>query len=202
MLVGNKHYRTIWLSEKNPEVVQIIDQRLLPHEFVIVDLRSVADFATAIKDMYVRGAPLIGATAAYGLCLALRDDPSDTSLEKAAAQLLATRPTAVNLRWALDDMRATLAGTSGQARIDAAYARAAAICDEDVEISRGIGQHGVRLLEQIAAAKQGGTVNVLTHCNAGSLATAEYGTATAPDGVSMISTLCPCTSDQSVLPIW
>jgi methylthioribose-1-phosphate isomerase len=141
----------------------------------------MADAAQAIRSMQVRGAPLIGATAAYGLCLAMRDDASDANLASACETLLATRPTAVNLRWALDDMRAVLAPLSALDRPAAAYSRAAAICDEDVAMCRAIGDHGVRLLRDIwEKSGKSRPVNVLTHCNAGWLATVDWGTATAP----------------------
>ena len=131
--------------------------------------------------MQVRGAPLIGATAAYGICLALRADASDESLERAYAELLATRPTAVNLNWALDEMLAAVRNRPREERVAAAYRRAAEICDEDVAINQAIGRHGLKLIEEIAAAKKPGErVNVLTHCNAGWLATVDCGTALAP----------------------
>ena len=172
--------RTIWLHPDDPGVVQIVDQRLLPHEYRIHDLKSWQDGATAIRDMYVRGAPLIGATAAWSLYLAALhgSDPRDATREAAVA-LAATRPTAVNLRWAIDRMLAC----ADEADVDVATAmrrEARAICDEDVEISRNIGEHGVLLLDEIARRKVEGPVNVLTHCNAGALATIEWGTATAP----------------------
>jgi methylthioribose-1-phosphate isomerase len=159
--------------------VQIIDQTRLPHAFPIVDLTSMEQAATAIRDMWVRGAPLIGATAAYGMALQMAEDPSDAALARAYDVLHATRPTAINLRWALDDLRGLLAPLPPADRATAAYARAAAICDEDVEINRRIGEHGVALIEAIAARKPG-PVNILTHCNAGWLATVDWGTATSP----------------------
>jgi methylthioribose-1-phosphate isomerase len=172
-------YRSIWLGEHGT-AVRIIDQRWLPHEFRIVDLRSLEDAAVAIADMWVRGAPLIGATAAYGVALGMAADPSDRSLEDGCRRLFATRPTAVNLRWALDEMRRVLSPLPPDRRIDAAYRRAAEIADEDVEMNRRIGEHGVRLIEAIAARKNGEPVNILTHCNAGWLATVDWGTATSP----------------------
>lgn len=175
-------FRTIWLKPDDDTVVQIIDQRMLPHEFVIRDLASWRDCAAAIRDMWVRGAPLIGATAAWGLYLAVLETGDDrNALQQAARSLEASRPTAVNLRWALERMSvaAGRAGNEGDlAR--ALRAEAQAICDEDIEISRGIGRHGLRLIEDIAARKNGEPVNVLTHCNAGALATINWGTATAP----------------------
>jgi methylthioribose-1-phosphate isomerase len=179
MEIDGVHYRTIWIGDDGWSV-QIIDQTRLPHEFEIVTLRSVDDAAVAIRDMLVRGAPLIGATAAYGVALALRGDPSDAALERAAETLAATRPTAVNLRWALDEMRTVAAGEPVDRRAAAAYRRAARICDDDVEICRGIGEHGLELLRSVAEKKGGGPVEVLTHCNAGWLATVDWGTATAP----------------------
>src|SRR6516225_4112371 len=152
MNVDGRPYRTIWLNADGSSV-DIIDQRWLPHEFRIVTLRSVAEAATAMKDMWVRGAPLIGATAAYGLALAMRDDPSDAALDAARDKLAATRPTAINLRWALDAVRALLMPLAPQARAVAAYAEAKRIADEDVEINRAIGAHGLKILRRLAASK-------------------------------------------------
>lgn len=178
MKVGTQHYRSIWLGADGRSV-QIIDQTRLPHEFVVVDLQTLDHAAVAIRDMWVRGAPLIGATAAYGMALAMADDPSDAGLSRAHDLLYATRPTAVNLRWALDEMRRVLLPLPPSGRADAAYARATAICDEDVEINRQIGAHGLSVIAAIAARKDG-PVNILTHCNAGWLATVDWGTATSP----------------------
>ncbi len=175
MKVDGVHYRPIW---DEGGAVRIIDQTRLPFAFETAALASEAEAARAIADMLVRGAPLIGATAAYGMTLAMREDASDANLAAAHARLLATRPTAVNLRWALDDMAAVLRPVAPADRAEAALARARAICDEDVEINRRIGANGLPLLEAIAAGK--GRVNVLTHCNAGWLATVDWGTATAP----------------------
>ena len=172
-------FRTIWLKPDNPSVVQIIDQRLLPHEYKVHDLHTWQDADTAIADMYVRGAPLIGATAAWGLYLAALQDPTASGVSAAAAALLQSRPTAVNLRWAIERVL-RLVSDSDDRLVERIRDEAQAICDEDVEISRGIGNNGVTLLEEIAKRKAGDTVNVLTHCNAGSLATINYGTATAP----------------------
>ena len=174
-----ENFRTIWLKADDPSVVQIIDQRLLPHEYTVHDLRTWQDADTAIADMYVRGAPLIGATAAWGLYLAALSDPTPAGVRSAAEALLQSRPTAVNLRWAIERIL-RLVEASGDDLVQRIRADAQAICDEDVEISRGIGNHGVVLLEEIARRKPGETINVLTHCNAGSLATINYGTATAP----------------------
>jgi len=179
MRVGGAEYRTIWLGEDG-ETVQIIDQTRLPHEFVVLDLDTVADAARAIRTMEVRGAPLIGATAAYGLALAMREDPSDSGLEAASELLRATRPTAVNLHWALDEVGRRLRDVDPAERQSLAYARAAEICDEDVAICRSIGEHGAGVIEKLAAEQDGEPVNLLTHCNAGWLATVDWGTALAP----------------------
>jgi methylthioribose-1-phosphate isomerase len=180
MNVDGKHTRTIWL-EADGITVGTIDQTLLPHRFETIALKSVEDAARAIKTMQVRGAPLIGATAAYGICLAVFADPSDEALRRAYGMLLATRPTAINLKWALDEMMSALRGKSGQDRVSAAYARALAICEEDIAINAALGRHGAKLIEAIAAKKAPGErINVLTHCNAGWLATVDWGTATAP----------------------
>ncbi|NNG05483.1 MAG: S-methyl-5-thioribose-1-phosphate isomerase [Inquilinus sp.] len=180
MKIDGVPYRTIWVNEDGRSV-EIIDQTALPHVFRTVTLKTLEDAAAAIRDMLVRGAPLIGATAAYGICLAMRDDPSDDALDAACRTLAATRPTAVTLRWALDEMRGALRNRARDERVAAAYARAAEICDEDVAISEAIGEHGLALIREIAAAKPPGEpVNVLTHCNAGWLATVDWGTATAP----------------------
>ncbi|HWB44035.1 MAG TPA: S-methyl-5-thioribose-1-phosphate isomerase [Hyphomicrobiaceae bacterium] len=180
MNIGGKPYRTIWLAPDGWSV-EIIDQTKLPHALAFVSLRSVQEAARAIASMQVRGAPLIGATAAYGVCLALREDASDEALDRAIETLAAQRPTAINLRWALEEMRKAVRNLPRDRRVAAAYARAAAICDEDVETNRAIGRHGAALLREIAARKAPGErVNVLTHCNAGWLATVDRGTAIAP----------------------
>ena len=180
MKVGDRHYRTIWLNA-NGRSVDVIDQRWLPHEFRVVTIDNVDDLAAAIREMWVRGAPLIGVAAAYGMALQTIADPSDAALGEARAKLLATRPTAVNLRWALDDMLRTLQPLALSGRQAAAYRRAAEVADEDVAINLGIGKHGLALIETIAAGKKPGErVNILTHCNAGWLATVDYGTATSP----------------------
>ena len=175
-------FRTIWLSPEDDAVVQIIDQRLLPHEYRIHDLKTWQDGVVAIADMYVRGAPLIGATAAWSLYLAALHANNDLAKIQASADaLLESRPTAVNLRWAIERVMQRL-HESDTANDFTQLARQEAenICDEDIEISRGIGNHGLTLIEAIARKKKGETVNVLTHCNAGSLATINWGTATAP----------------------
>jgi methylthioribose-1-phosphate isomerase len=180
MKVDGKHTRTIWL-EPDGWTVGTIDQTRLPYRFETIRLASLQDAAHAISSMQVRGAPLIGATAAYGVCLALREDASDAALESACAQLVVTRPTAINLKWALDEMVAVVRNRPREERLAAAYRRAAEICDEDVAINAAIGRHGLELIEQAAARKpRGEPVNVLTHCNAGWLATVDWGTATAP----------------------
>jgi methylthioribose-1-phosphate isomerase len=179
MNVAGKPTRSIWFEADGE--VGIIDQTLLPFRFATVRLASLEDAVRAIRTMQVRGAPLIGATAAGGICLALRADTSDEALERAYAALLATRPTAVNLRWALDEMLAALRNRPRAERLAAAYRRAAEISEEDVAINQAMGRHGLKLIEAVAARKaQGERVNVLTHCNAGWLATVDWGTATAP----------------------
>jgi methylthioribose-1-phosphate isomerase len=177
MKVDGKPYRTIWLGSDGT-TVQAIDQTLLPHRFVIRDLCTVEDAETAIRTMIVRGAPLIGAAAAYGMALAMAADPSDANLERAGKLLLASRPTAVNLRWALDDLRALLAPLPQGKRREAAYRRAAEICDEDAEICRNIGVNGLAEIKRLTP--RGERLNALTHCNAGWLATVDWGTALSP----------------------
>ncbi len=179
MKIDGRETRTIWV-ENDGESVGIIDQTLLPHRFATVPLKTLADAAHAIQSMQVRGAPLIGATAAYGVWLALREDASDENLECAYTALKATRPTAINLKWALDEMLAAVRNRPRSERVAAALRRAGEICDEDVAINANIGRHGLKLIEEIAAKKNGARVNVLTHCNAGFLATVDLGTATAP----------------------
>jgi methylthioribose-1-phosphate isomerase len=180
MKVDGRDMRTIWL-EPDGWSVGIIDQTALPHQFTTVRLSSVEDIARAIATMQVRGAPLIGATAAYGVALALRADASDEALERACAMLAATRPTAVNLKWALDEMVAVVRNRPREERLGAAYRRAAEICEEDVAINQAIGRHGANLIAAIAAKKEAGQpAQVLTHCNAGWLATVDFGTALAP----------------------
>ena len=182
---SGEDFRTIWQKPDDPAVIQIIDQRRLPHEYVVADLASWRDGAHAISEMLVRGAPLIGATAAWSLYLAALEGRGEANrrefIRRAAKELAATRPTAVNLRWAIDRVLTVLSQTeNGDAVEDALEREARKICDEDIEISRGIGEQGLKLIEEIAARKSGDTVNILTHCNAGSLATINWGTATAP----------------------
>lgn len=180
MKVGDRHYRTIWVREDGRSV-DIIDQRWLPHDFRVETVDTVDGIATAIRDMWVRGAPLIGVTAAYGVAIQMRDDPSDAALESVWRQLHETRPTAINLRWALDEMTRVLSPLAASERAGAAWKRAAEIADEDVELNRSIGRYGLEIIRKIAAGKKPGEpVRILTHCNAGWLATVDYGTATAP----------------------
>jgi methylthioribose-1-phosphate isomerase len=179
MKVDGRHFRSIWLDSDGWSVCAI-DQRKLPHEFVVSRLTTCDEVADAIRSMLVRGAPLIGATAAYGMALAMRDDRSEAAIERAYQALIATRPTAINLKWALDAMRAMLQRLPPSARADAAYARADDIAEQDITINQGIARNGLPLIEAIAVRKPGEPVNVLTHCNAGWLATVDWGTALAP----------------------
>ncbi|SCY86768.1 S-methyl-5-thioribose-1-phosphate isomerase [Desulfoluna spongiiphila] len=185
MKVDGKEMRPIWLSSDNPLEVHVIDQRMLPHELVIAPLKDVDDTIHAIREMFVRGAPLIGATGAWGVYLACINAPggqvTDAWVETEAKRLKASRPTAVNLAWAVDRMTARIAAVDGDGpRVRAAREEAAAITDEEAENCRLIGEFGVALIEEISRKKKGETVNILTHCNAGWLACVEYGTATAP----------------------
>jgi len=175
--VSGRHYRTIWPVAGG--VVRVIDQSRLPFEFCTVDLETLEDAARAIRTMIVRGAPLIGATAAYGIALGLRADASDAGLEAAERALRATRPTAQNLGWALLRMRRALEAVPPRDRVEIAYREASSICDADVEQCRAIGRHGMQILRKLAASS-GRAVNVLTHCNAGWLACVDWGTALAP----------------------
>jgi methylthioribose-1-phosphate isomerase len=180
MNVDGKPMRSIWL-EPDGWSVGVVDQTALPHRLLTARLTTLADAAHAISAMVIRGAPLIGATAAYGMALALREDASDEALERAYATLLATRPTAINLKWALDEMMAVVRNRPRAERPAAAYRRAAEICAQDIAINTGIAKSGLPLIEAIAATKPPGErVNVLTHCNAGWLAAVDVGTATAP----------------------
>jgi methylthioribose-1-phosphate isomerase len=180
MNIDGTPWRTIW-REPSGDTVGIIDQTLLPHRFETRTLRSLADAAEAIATMRVRGAPLIGATAAYGLALGLVADASDAGLDRACAELTATRPTASNLAWALRRLRRGLEGTSIGDRAERAFELAGALCDEDVEINASIGEHGLALIHELQQRRQrGGTFHILTHCNACWLATVDWGTALAP----------------------
>jgi methylthioribose-1-phosphate isomerase len=179
MKIDGKHYRTIWLNQDGKSV-DIIDQTKLPHRFESVTLRTLEDAARAISTMQVRGAPLIGATAAYGVALGLRVAATDEALDQACETLAATRPTAINLRWALNEMQKAVRNQPRDRRVAAAYARAAEICDEDVETNSRIGEHGLGIIRAHADKKGGAVVNILTHCNAGWLACVDWGTALAP----------------------
>ena len=179
MNINGKAMRTIWVKPDGFPV-EIIDQTALPHELKIVSLKTSDDAAYAIQAMLVRGAPLIGVTAAYGVALAMREDASDTSLEEAIDLLAAQRPTAVNLRWALEEMRRVLGPLPGDERPRAAFKHAAKLATEDVDMCRRIGVNGLDIIRQIAARKGGQPVNILTHCNAGWLACVDWGTATSP----------------------
>jgi methylthioribose-1-phosphate isomerase len=188
MKIAGRPMRTIWLAADGWSV-EIIDQTRLPHALVTTLLKTTDDAARAIKTMQVRGAPLIGATAAYGVALAMHADPSDASLARALPTLAQQRPTAVNLRWALDEMRKTIAPLEPAERAAAAYAKAAAIANDDVEMCRQIGLHGLKIIEKIAADRKGvrpggsdpiRPIDILTHCNAGWLACVDWGTATSP----------------------
>ena len=188
MNVNGKHYRTIWIDADDPGIVKIIDQRWLPHQFVIEDLQTVEDVARSIREMHVRGAGLIGATAGMGMYIAsLHADRGSTgafvsSMKKAGEILVATRPTAVNLEWAVKRQLKAIEACDGTAdeRIRQVKATAMAIADEDAGFCRRIGRHGLEIIKKLRDAKQGETVNILTHCNAGWLAFVDYGTATSP----------------------
>jgi methylthioribose-1-phosphate isomerase len=180
MNIDGNPYRSVWVDPADAWSVRIIDQTRLPWSFELLRLTSAREAAQAIRGMQVRGAPLIGAVAAFGMALAARDDASSPALESAAEMLLATRPTAVNLRWALDRMMARLRAARTANRVEAAYREARAIADEDVAQNEAIGQHGLRLIEDIARRTGGRPINILTHCNAGWLATVDWGTALAP----------------------
>jgi len=180
MKVRGQPMRTIWLASDG-RTAEIIDQTKLPHELVVAGLRTLEDGARAIRTMQVRGAPLIGATAAYGMALAVADDPSDAGVAAAVKALSATRPTAVNLRWALAEMERVLRGLPENRRYTAALAQAGEIAEADVAINRAIGEHGEGLIAEVRRRKGAGArVSVLTHCNAGWLATVDWGTALAP----------------------
>jgi methylthioribose-1-phosphate isomerase len=180
MKVDGKPFRSIWV-EGDGWTIGAIDQRRLPHEFVLAKLTTCEEAADAIRSMLVRGAPLIGVTAAYGVALAMRADPSGGALERACEMLVETRPTAINLKWALDEMHKALVQLPRSERTAAAYVRAGEIAEEDVAINQAIGRHGLALIEAISPRKKPNeAINILTHCNAGWLATVDWGTATAP----------------------
>ena len=178
MKIEGKEYRTIWFDEKN-QVVKIIDQTKLPHKFIIKDLKTVKDAINAIKTMEVRGAPLIGATAAYGLVLAIMENNDQTFLKKSSEDLIDSRPTAINLKWAVDRMMKKLSGVNSDQILNIALNEAKEICEEDVKFCENIGLNGLKIIEEIYNKKKD-TVNILTHCNAGWLATIDWGTATSP----------------------
>ncbi|OTA15298.1 S-methyl-5-thioribose-1-phosphate isomerase [Xenorhabdus vietnamensis] len=180
MKINGTHYRSVWLADDD-HTVEIFDQTKLPFEIQTIQLRTMQDAATAIKEMWVRGAPLIGAVAAYGMALAMRQESSDENLRKSYDILVKTRPTAINLKWALDRTYQALENTQHSLREATAYRIANEIADEDVELCRKIGEHGLKIIQSIAATKPTGeVVNILTHCNAGWLATVDWGTALAP----------------------
>jgi len=176
MRIQGKEYRTIWYEEK---VVKIIDQTKLPHQFIIKDLNSVKDAINAIKIMEVRGAPLIGGTAAYGIVLAIQESTEKEFINKSAEELIQSRPTAINLKWAVDRMMNKLSGINSDQILNIALQEAKEICDEDEKFCENIGINGLRIIEEIYNKKKS-TVNILTHCNAGWLATINWGTATSP----------------------
>jgi len=176
MRIQGKEYRTIWYEEK---VVKIIDQTKLPHQFIIKDLNSVKDAINAIKVMEVRGAPLIGGTAAYGIVLAIQESTEKEFINKSAEELIQSRPTAINLKWAVDRMMNKLSGINSDQILEIALKEAQEICDEDEKFCENIGINGLKIIEEIYNKKKD-TVNILTHCNAGWLATINWGTATSP----------------------
>ena len=176
MKIEGKEYRTIWFENN---VVKIIDQTKLPHQFIIKDLKTVKDAINAIKTMEVRGAPLIGATAAYGLVLAIMENNDQTFLKKSSEDLINSRPTAINLKWAVDRMMKKLSGINSEQILNIALNEAKEICEEDVKFCENIGLNGLKIIEEIYNKKKD-TVNILTHCNAGWLATIDWGTATSP----------------------
>ena len=176
MKIKGKDYRTIWFENNS---VKIIDQTKLPHQFIIKDLKTVKDSINAIKSMEVRGAPLIGATAAYGLVLSIIENTDQAVLKKSSNDLIASRPTAINLKWAVDRMMKKLSGVNSDKILKLALEEARSIVEEDVEFCKNIGTNGLKIIEDIANKKKN-TVNILTHCNAGWLATIDWGTATAP----------------------
>ena len=176
MKIEGKEYRTIWFENN---VVKIIDQTKLPHQFIIKDLKTVKDTINAIKVMEVRGAPLIGGTAAFGIALAVQENNDPEFITKSAEELIQSRPTAINLKWAVDRMISKLSGINSDQILDIALTEAKEICDEDEKFCENIGINGLKIIEEIYNKKKD-TVNILTHCNAGWLATINWGTATSP----------------------
>ena len=176
MKINGKEFRTIWLEDNK---VKIIDQTKLPHKFVIKDLKTTKDAISAIKNMEVRGAPLIGATAAYGLVLSIIEKNDLSFLKKNSEDLIASRPTAINLKWAVDRMMKKLSGVNSNEILNLAISEAKSICEEDIGFCKSIGLHGLKIIEEIAKKKKD-KINILTHCNAGWLATINWGTATSP----------------------
>ena len=176
MKIEGKEYRTIWFENNS---VKIIDQTKLPHQFIIKDLKTVKDSINAIKTMEVRGAPLIGATAAYGLVLAIIENNEQSFIKKSAEDLIRSRPTAINLKWAVDRMMKKLSGINSDQILTIALNEAKEICEEDIKFCEKIGLNGFKIIEEIYNKKKD-TVNILTHCNAGWLATINWGTATSP----------------------
>ena len=178
MKIGGKHYRSVWPIGE--DAFGIIDQTKLPHQFETMTLRSADDAARVIRNMNTRGAPLIGVVGAYGLALAVKDDPSDDNIQRMVEMLAETRPTAINLKWALWRMRGALLNQPREKRAALAWQEAGTIADEDEAMSKAIGQNGLKIIRALAEKKAGGPLNILTHCNAGWLATVDYGTALAP----------------------
>ena len=178
MKIGNTEYRTIWFDETN-QIVKIIDQTKLPHQFIIKDLKTVKDAINSIQTMEVRGAPLIGGTAAYGIVLAVKENNDTNFIKKSSIELIESRPTAINLKWAVDRMMKKLSGINSNDVLKIALEEAKEICDEDENFCKNIGLNGLKIIEEIYNKKQN-TVNILTHCNAGWLATINWGTATSP----------------------
>ena len=176
MKINGKEYRTIWFEN---DLVKIIDQTKLPHQFIIKELKTVKNIINAIKNMEVRGAPLIGGTAAYGIVLAAIEDSDSSFIKKSSEQLIQSRPTAINLKWAVERMMKKILGVKGNKILETATNEAKKICDEDISFCKNIGLNGLKIIEEIYNKKKS-TVNILTHCNAGWLATINWGTATSP----------------------
>ena len=178
MIVNGKHYTSIWRNKKKQ--VFIIDQRVLPHEFKIIELKKLNDFCVAIKDMLVRGAPLIGVTAAYGVAVSLLSGHKKNDLEMICSSLLETRPTAVNLFWALEEMKKALLSVNDNDILEQAFKKADEIFEHDIISNKKIGENGLNIIQEILKKKKSNKINILTHCNAGWLATVDWGTATSP----------------------